>query len=187
MLSSLTCFYAFYWSPIPTSGYVFSVLYSCSWQKQQMHAWAEVCHLLQSSKSVFTGFLSRRMQHWLNNYWPDQALFKHSLHTNYYLCFDVMWLRDAKLPNWDLLVPVTSSGGSSSSPSSSWVRGHTSHLFYDQDGEVTQGMSQDVEVGCYWFLCFIIFDVTLVSIEADVAGILCFSHILLLHLLHSVR
>jgi len=49
---------------------------------QQMHAWAEVCHLSQSSKSVFTCFFSRRMQYWLKNNWPDQALFKHSLHTN---------------------------------------------------------------------------------------------------------
>ena len=55
-----------------------------------------------------------------------------------------------------------------------------SHLFCDQDGEVTQGMSQDVEVGSYWFLCSVTFDVTAVSIEADMAGILCFSHILLL-------
>jgi len=52
----------------------------------------------------------------------------------------------------------------------------TSHLFYDQDGEVTQGMSQDVEVSSYWFLCSIIFDVTVVSIEADMAEILFFPH-----------
>ena len=43
-----------------------------------MHAWAEVC---QSSKSVLTGFLSSCMQYWLKNHRPDQALFKHSLHT----------------------------------------------------------------------------------------------------------
>ena len=55
-----------------------------------------------------------------------------------------------------------------------------SHLFYDQDGEITQGMPWDVEVGIYWFLCSIILDVTAVSIEADVERILCFSHILLL-------
>jgi len=29
-----------------------------------------VCHLSQSNKSVLTGFLSRCMQYWLNNYWP---------------------------------------------------------------------------------------------------------------------
>ena len=40
-----------------------------------------------------------------------------------------------------------------------------SHLFYDQDGDIMQ------------FLCSIILDVTAVSIEADVEGIL---HILLL-------
>ena len=55
-----------------------------------------------------------------------------------------------------------------------------SHLFYDQDGEITEGMTRDVEVGIYWFLCSIILDVTAVSIEADVERILCFSHILLL-------
>ena len=36
-----------------------------------MHAWAEVCHLLQSSKSPFTGFLC-----------SIGWIFKHSLHTN---------------------------------------------------------------------------------------------------------
>ena len=61
-----------------------------------------------------------------------------------------------------------------------------SHLFCDQDGEVTQGMSRDVEVGSYWFLCSVTFDVTAVSIEADMAGILCFSHSCFLHLLHSI-
>ena len=47
-----------------------------------MHDWAEVCHLSQSSKSVLTGILSRCMQYWLKNHWPDQVVFKHSLHTN---------------------------------------------------------------------------------------------------------
>ena len=47
-----------------------------------MHAWAEVHRLLWNSKSVLTDFLSRCMQYWLKNHWPDQALFKHSLHTN---------------------------------------------------------------------------------------------------------
>ena len=40
------------------------------------------CYLSQSNKSVLTGILSSCMQHWLKNHWPDQALFKHSLHTN---------------------------------------------------------------------------------------------------------
>ena len=40
------------------------------------------CHLSQSNKSVLTGILSSCMQHWLKNHWPDQALFKHSLHTD---------------------------------------------------------------------------------------------------------
>ena len=41
-------------------------------------------------------------------------------------------------------------------------------------------MSQDVEVGCYWFLSIRVLDVTMVAIEADVEGVLCLSHILLL-------
>jgi len=57
-----------------------------------VHAWAEVCHLSQSSKSVFMGFLSRCMQYWLKNHWPGsvQTLSQHwmtkplpvSMHTN---------------------------------------------------------------------------------------------------------
>ena len=35
-----------------------------------MHAWAKVCHLSQSNKSVLIGFLSRCMQYWLKNHWP---------------------------------------------------------------------------------------------------------------------
>jgi len=41
-----------------------------------MHAWAEVCHLSQSSPHRLP------MQYWLKNHWPDLVLFKHSLHTN---------------------------------------------------------------------------------------------------------
>ena len=41
-------------------------------------------------------------------------------------------------------------------------------------------MSWDVEVGCYWFLSTCVLDVTMVTIEADVEGVLCLSHILLL-------
>ena len=37
-----------------------------------MHAWAEVCHLSQSSKSVLTGFFSRCTQYWLKNHWPTR-------------------------------------------------------------------------------------------------------------------
>jgi len=42
------------------------------------------CHLSHSSKSSPTGFLSTCMQYWLKNHWPDQALFKPSLHTQLY-------------------------------------------------------------------------------------------------------
>ena len=62
-----------------------------------------------------------------------------------------------------------------------------SHLFYDQDGEVPQGMSWDSEMGSYWFLCSIILNVTVMSVEADVEGILCFSTYCFLYLLHSIR
>ena len=40
-----------------------------------MHAWAEVCHLLQSSKSPLTGFYAVLAE-------EPQAFFKHSPHTN---------------------------------------------------------------------------------------------------------
>ena len=52
-----------------------------------------------------------------------------------------------------------------------------SHLLYGHDGKVTQGVSRDVEVGCYWLLSSL---VLAVSIEADMEGVLCFSHVLLL-------
>ena len=55
-----------------------------------------------------------------------------------------------------------------------------SHLLYGHDGKVTQGVSQDVEVGRYWLLSSLVLDVTAVSIEADLEGVLCFSRILLL-------
>ena len=48
-----------------------------------MHAWAKVCHVSWRSKSVLTGVLSRCMQYWLKNRWPDQALFNHYLHTTF--------------------------------------------------------------------------------------------------------
>ena len=82
MLSSLPCFYTFWWSAIPTSCYIlmFFLFLFMSLFLQRMHAWGDVCHLPQSSKSVLTGFLGRCMQYWLKNHWPDQL--KHSLHTN---------------------------------------------------------------------------------------------------------
>ena len=93
------------------------------------------------------------------------------------LVFDVLWLHDAKLPDssWYQWLQVVDPVALPLLPE---IGVTASHLFCDQDGEVTQGMSQDVEVGSYWFLCSVI--VTAVSIEADMAGILCFSHILLL-------
>ena len=48
--------------------------------QQQMHAWAEVCHLLQSSKSPLTGFLCSIGWRIIDQ--TMQAFFKHSLHTN---------------------------------------------------------------------------------------------------------
>ena len=55
-----------------------------------------------------------------------------------------------------------------------------SHLLYGLDGKVTQGESQAVEVGRYWLLSSLVLDVTAVSIEADMEGVLCFSYMLLL-------
>ena len=50
-----SCFYAFCWSAIPTSRYTFNV-YLCHFflaaDHLQMHAWAEVFHLSQSSKYI---------------------------------------------------------------------------------------------------------------------------------------
>ena len=46
-----------------------------------MLAWAEVCRLLQSSKSPPSQASYAVL---LKNHWPDQAFFKHSLHTNSY-------------------------------------------------------------------------------------------------------
>ena len=74
MLSSLPFFYAFCWSAIPTSCYILNafILAHVLFFKQQMHAWAEVCHLLQSSKSPLTGFLCSIGWRII---WPDQAFF----------------------------------------------------------------------------------------------------------------
>ena len=54
------------------------------------------------------------------------------------------------------------------------------HLLYDHDGEVVQGVARSVEVGCYWLICAFMFDITSMSIEADVEGVQRLSHILLL-------
>ena len=74
MLSSQPCLYAFCWSAIPTSCYIFNAFifahvtfFSCSLPSITEQ---QVCpHRLP-------------IQYWLKNHWPDQALFKHSLHTN---------------------------------------------------------------------------------------------------------
>ena len=73
---------------------------------------------------------------------------------------------------------VTLGGGSSSFPLLSETRITVSHLFYEQDGEVSHG----VEVGSYmyWLLCSLALDVTAVYIKADVEEILCLSLILFL-------
>ena len=51
------------------------------------------------------------------------------------------------------------------------------HLLNHHDGEVVCRVARGVEVGCYWFLEPLVMNVTAMSIEADVEGILCFSHI----------
>jgi len=52
------------------------------------------------------------------------------------------------------------------------------HLLNHHDGEVVYRVARGVEVGCYWFLELLVADVTAMSIEADVEGILRFSHVL---------
>ena len=71
---------------------------------------------------------------------------------------------------------VTLGGGSSSFllPEAGFT---ASHLLYGHVGKVTQGVSWDVEVGCYWLLSSLVLDVTAVSIEVDIEGVLRFSHI----------
>ena len=44
-----------------------------------MLAWAEVCHLSQSSKSILTGFVSKCMQYWLIGESLTRHLFKHTI------------------------------------------------------------------------------------------------------------
>ena len=81
MLSSLPCFYAFCWSAIPTTCYIFNVFYSCSCN---FFLAADAClswRLLSITEQKVCPH-RLHMQYWLKNQWPDQALFKHSLHTN---------------------------------------------------------------------------------------------------------
>ena len=79
MLSSLPWFYAFFLICYPYILFHFLLLFMSLFQ-QQMHAWAEVCHLLQSSKSPLTGFLCSIGWRIIDQ--TMQAFFKHSLHTN---------------------------------------------------------------------------------------------------------
>ena len=77
MLSSLPCFYAFCWSAIPTSCYIWNVFYSCS------------CHLF-SSRCILE--LKFAIYYWAASLpsqasyavlaEESQAFFKHSPHTN---------------------------------------------------------------------------------------------------------
>jgi len=54
---------------LPTSHYIFIVylvLFMSQFCRNRcMLAWAEICHLSQSSKSILTGFLGWCMQYWL--------------------------------------------------------------------------------------------------------------------------
>jgi len=52
------------------------------------------------------------------------------------------------------------------------------HLLSHHDGEIVCRVAWGVEVSCYWFLEPLVMDVTVMSIEADVEAILCFSHVL---------
>ena len=76
MLSSLPCFYAFCWSAIPTSYYIFNVFYSCS------------CHFffLAADACLSWSLPSITEQQVSPSYAvlaeESQAFFKHSPHTN---------------------------------------------------------------------------------------------------------
>ena len=58
------------------------------------------------------------------------------------------------------------------------VRIFALHLLNHHDGQVICGVAQDVQMGCYWFLEFLVVDVTVMSVEADVERVLCLSHVL---------
>ena len=84
MLSYLPCSYAFCWSADLLSLHLitfFNVFYSCS-----CHFSLEANACLRWSLPSITEqqVCPHRLpvQYWLKNHWPDQAHFKHSLHTN---------------------------------------------------------------------------------------------------------
>ena len=70
MLSSLPCFYAFCWSAIPTSCYIFNVFYSCS------------CHFLLAADACLSWSLSSI---------TEQHVSPHRLHMQY--CSEEKWRR----------------------------------------------------------------------------------------------
>ena len=76
----LPCFYAFCWSAIPTSCYIFNVFILV----HVTFLAADAC-LSWSLPAITEKQVSPHrlpMQYWLKNHWPDQAFFKHSPHTN---------------------------------------------------------------------------------------------------------
>ena len=82
MLSSLPCFYAFCWSAIPTSCYIFNVFFLFLFMP--LFLAADTC-LSWSLPCITEQQVSPQrlpMQYWLKNHWPDQAFFKHSPHAN---------------------------------------------------------------------------------------------------------
>jgi len=78
MLSSLPCFYAFSWSAIPTSCYIFNVFYSCSWlfffsSRRMLELKFAIYYRAASlpSQASYTVLAEE-----------SQGLFKHSSHTS---------------------------------------------------------------------------------------------------------
>ena len=55
-----------------------------------------------------------------------------------------------------------------------------SHGFNYQDAEVPKGVAGTIKMGCHWLLYPPVCNVIAMAIHADMNGILCFSHILLL-------
>ena len=77
MLSSLPCFYAFCWSAIPTSCYIFNTFYSCS-----CHFFSSICMLeLKFAINYRAASLPSQASYAILAE-ESQAFFKHSPHTN---------------------------------------------------------------------------------------------------------
>ena len=63
-----------------------------------------------------------------------------------------------------------------------------SHDLKDCNPEIVQGMAWAVEMASYWFLCPLVYDVIVMSVEADVEGVLYLPNVYCFwHFLHSIE